>query len=144
MLLICIDVVGRYILNSPLDITIELGEFAMIAIVYPAIAYAQFNKQHVRVELLISRLSKKTQTVLGIFTDALGICLWGLITWQGVVSVIRAWRYYLTTEGLVPLPLYPVQSLIPIGSALLGIQILFSMVGKVKRLFTSESKQSET
>ena len=79
MLLISADTIFRYVFNSPIDGTMELSEFFMIAIVYPSLAYAQYLKAHVRVELFVMRFSEKWQTVLGIFTDAIGFILWIII-----------------------------------------------------------------
>jgi TRAP-type C4-dicarboxylate transport system permease small subunit len=134
MILICSDVAGRYIFGKPLDAAVELGEFAMIAIVYCCIAQCQRLNLHIGVELVVSRLSERTQIILRIITNAVGIGLWSFITWQGLDAAIRAYRYSDTTEGLVPLPLFPPKMLIPIGSALLCFQLFFSIRNELDKL----------
>jgi len=134
MLLICGDTIGRYILQQPIPVAIELGEFSMIAMVYLSIAYAQSLKLHVKVELVTARLSPKIQTILGIFTDAVGICFWVLVTYQGAEIALEVYRYGDATPGMVPLPLLPAKILIPIGSSLLCIQLLYDISDKVKKI----------
>jgi TRAP-type C4-dicarboxylate transport system permease small subunit len=134
MILICSDVVGRYAFGKPLDAAIELGEFAMIIIVYCCIAHCQRLKLHVKVELFTSHLSPKTQTYLCVITDSIGVGLWSLIAWQGLDAAIRAYKYSDTTEGLVPLPLFPPKLLVSIGAALLALQLIFSISDEIKKL----------
>lgn len=134
MLLICGDTIGRYILQKPIPVAIELGEFSMIAMVYLSIAYAQSLKLHVKVELVTARLSPKIQTILSIFTDAVGVCFWALVTYQGAEIAIEVCRYGDVTPGMVPLPLFPAKILIPIGSSLLCIQLLYDISDKVKSI----------
>jgi len=130
MFLISADTIFRYVFHSPIDGTMELSEFFMIAIVYPSLAYAQYLKAHVRVELLVMRLSAKGQTVLGLFTDGVAFLLWAIIGWKGVEMAIRAWALGDTTSGILPLPLFPAKILIPFGAALLCLQLLCDIYAK--------------
>ena len=138
MLLISADTIFRYVFHSPIDGTMELSEFFMIAIVYPSLAYAQHLKAHVRVELFVMRLSERGQTVLGIFTDTIGLILWLIIGWKGWDMAVRAWTLGDTTSGILPLPLFPAKVLIPFGAALLCIQLLFDIYGKLRLLAGAE------
>jgi TRAP-type C4-dicarboxylate transport system permease small subunit len=138
MLLISADTIFRYVFHSPIDGTMELSEFFMIAIVYPSLAYAQHLKAHVRVELLVMRLSARGQTVLGLFTDTIGFILWLIIGWKGLDMAIRAWVLGDTTSGILPLPLFPAKILIPFGAALLCIQLLCDIYAKLRLLSGAE------
>lgn len=138
MVLISADTVARYVFNSPIDGTMELSEFFMIAIVYPSLAYAQYLKAHVRVELFLLRMSPITQTLLGIFTDSVAALLWAVIGWKGADMAIRAWVLRDTTSGILPLPLFPAKILIPIGAALLCIQLLCDIYEKIRLLSGAE------
>lgn len=131
MFLISSDTIARYLFHSPIDGTMELSEFFMVAIVYPSLAYAQYLKAHVRVELLIMRLSQKSQAILGLFTDSVAFLIWAVIGWKGAEMAIRAWALGDTTSGILPLPLFPAKILIPFGAALLCLQLLCDIHAKI-------------
>jgi len=139
MFLISADTIARYVFHSPIDGTMELSEFFMIAIVYPSLAYAQYLKAHVRVELLVIRLSERAQNILGIFTDTIGVILWVIIGWKGLDMAIRAWVFSDTTSGILPLPLFPAKILIPLGAALLCIQLMLDIYQKLRLVSGSEA-----
>src|SRR5512147_2979168 len=51
-----VDVVMRYVFNSPIPDVYNLCEMLIVGIVYLAIAYVQQQKSHVRVDVIIDRL----------------------------------------------------------------------------------------
>jgi TRAP-type C4-dicarboxylate transport system permease small subunit len=68
MFLTTVDVVLRYIFNSPLPGVYTLCEMLMVGAVYPAVAYVQQIKGHVRVDVLIDRLKGNLRDTFEIST----------------------------------------------------------------------------
>ncbi len=52
MLMTCIDVVGRYVFNSPLDGATELTEFFMGILIFAVLPTVSFREEHVAVDLM--------------------------------------------------------------------------------------------
>lgn len=60
MILTCVDVLGRYLFNSPLDGGTELTEFALAIIVFSAIPIVTLTGGNVVVELIDFKFSAKS------------------------------------------------------------------------------------
>lgn len=123
MFLVCCDVVGRYVFNQPIQGTMEITSFLMVAIVYFSLARTQSIKGHIIIDILTMRLSLRTQLRLALLSNLLGIVLFGLICWQGLLSAADAWKFGEVTEGLIPFPLFPPKAVIPLGCVLFVLRL---------------------
>jgi TRAP-type C4-dicarboxylate transport system permease small subunit len=123
MFLVCCDVVGRYVLNRPIQGTMEITSFLMVAIVYFSLARTQAIKGHIHIDILTMRLSPRTRLRLALLSNLLGIVLLGLICWQGLLSAADAWKFGEVTEGLIPFPIFPTKAVIPLGCALFVLRL---------------------
>ena len=52
VLLTCVDVIGRYVLNRPITGAFELDEMSMGALVFASLPLVSLRRQHVTVDLL--------------------------------------------------------------------------------------------
>lgn len=80
-LLTCADVVGRY-LGHPIFGSVEIVGFMATLTVAAALPYTHQMKGHIGVEILVSRFSEKTQTLIDICTGLLSLALFALVTWR--------------------------------------------------------------
>jgi TRAP-type C4-dicarboxylate transport system permease small subunit len=134
MMLTTGDVVGRYVLNSPIPGAYELNEFLMVAVVFLPLALVQAGQGHVRVELVLNRLPFRARLVMETIALIVALALYGLITWYGLQDALTNLRVGEHTIGLVSLPVWPSQMLVPVGSAVLCLQFLVHIVESVRRL----------
>jgi len=84
VLLTCVDVVGRFF-GHPVFGSVELVGFMATLTVVLALPYTHQEKGHIGVELLVARLSLKTQALFGLFTGILSLLLFGIIAWRMAV-----------------------------------------------------------
>jgi TRAP-type C4-dicarboxylate transport system permease small subunit len=61
MLLVVVDVFMRYVMHRPLMVSDELSAYMLVALAFLGFAYTWREKGHVRVEVLVSRLSPRAQ-----------------------------------------------------------------------------------
>ena len=50
-----VDVVGRYVFNSPITGVFEITEYLVLILIFSFIGYTQSQKSHVAVDLLLAR-----------------------------------------------------------------------------------------
>lgn len=81
----CIDVVGRYFLNAPLNGAFEMTEVLLVALVFAALPLATERREHVEVDLLAFALGEKANRAL--------IAFGGLFT--AAVFLTFAWRLWI-------------------------------------------------
>jgi TRAP-type C4-dicarboxylate transport system permease small subunit len=87
MLLTTTDVFFRFFFDSPILGSIELVELLMVSVAGLSLAWCTLKSGHIRVDLLISMFSKKTNKVLNIINFIFTACMCGLM----VPSLV--WRY---------------------------------------------------
>src|SRR5512135_3433407 len=92
MFLMVADVFCRYLLNRPILGSFEITEFMMIVLVFFSIAFAQIKKAHISVDVLVLKLSRRTQQIFQAIGSLLGLGLFSLMTWQIVLHAFRVYR----------------------------------------------------
>jgi len=124
ILLVCLDVFARYLLNktSPWVTELEWHLFALIFLL--GAGYAWKHDRHVRVDLFYDRFSKKDKAMV----NALGTLVF-LLPWS-LLMILVSWKYALTSlriretspdPGGLP-AFYPIKFAICLGVFLLALQ----------------------
>lgn len=134
MLLITTEVVLRYVFRTSLKWSFDVTAYMVVAIVFLGLAWVQVQHKHVRMDFFIRHSTGKRRVALEIVALVLGIVLFSLITWR---SWTLAW-YSLgtgsTSMGQVPLPLFPSQVVVPLGSFVLCLQFLVDLCREIRSL----------
>lgn len=123
MFLTAIDVILRYLFNRPVPGAYELTQFMMAIVVPFGIAYCAYVEGHVNVDLLITRFSKRIQTILGAITSFLSLGLFILITWQNIKYIKEQFDSKLTSAVLL-IPVYPFVFFVALGIGVFCLIIL--------------------
>lgn len=84
MALTCVDVVGRYF-GHPVFGSVELVIFMAALATGLALPYTHAVKGHIGVEVFVRLLSTRAQQVIELCTNAAGLALMVLISWQMLV-----------------------------------------------------------
>ena len=126
-LLITVDVIGRE-LGHDTGIAHEISGYCLVAVIFLGLAYAMKQGKHIEISLLTDRLPQATRWWLRIVTSTLGMAFIGWLFWFTLKHVMRS--YALGSVSMTPLrvPLWPVQMLLPLGLALLGLAILLHII----------------
>ncbi|PKN71545.1 MAG: hypothetical protein CVU54_00550 [Deltaproteobacteria bacterium HGW-Deltaproteobacteria-12] len=128
MFLTVADIVLRKILNQGILGTLEISESMMVAIVYFSLAAGELKERNVNVDLLVSRLSLKSQKIIDAVVKTIGFILYCLIAYA-----VFGYAALMKSSGEVSLdlllPKYPLiyivaLSLIPFSLVLLSRMIV--------------------
>lgn len=132
------DVVGTQVLATPLPGARELTESTMVLIVFGALAYAQIQRSHIRVELLYTRMNPRVQALMDVITDLAAIIFFGMLLWQAINEVKISWEIGESTVGLIRFPLYPARIILAVGTGLLIVRLVLDMLVDLRRISTGE------
>jgi TRAP-type C4-dicarboxylate transport system permease small subunit len=124
VLLVVTNVVGRFLLHKPLLGTVELVELMMVIIAFLAIPYTAVKQGHVRVNLIISRLSRRTQTILGSIVFFLSAAIFGVITYQGSLLAIAYTHKLGEGTPVFLIPFAPFRFVLVLGCLLICLKLL--------------------
>lgn len=125
MLLTAADVILRYVFNRPILGSFELTEYMMAIVVAFTLAYCYVVKEHVAVDLVVSRFSQRTQAIIDTITSLVGFGIFCVITWQCVLQTIILLNSGLTS-AVLSIPAFPFVAVVALGSAVLSLAILAS------------------
>jgi tripartite ATP-independent transporter DctM subunit len=137
MFITAADVFFRYVLNSSIAGAVELNEVMLILVVFFSVAQAAARKDHVRVELLVSRLPLRVQTVFNVVSDTGVFGLSFLIAWQAALFALDKWQKGLTT-AVLSIPIYPFIILFALSMILFCLIILLDLIKEIKMLIAAQ------
>lgn len=122
VLITCVDVVGRYFFNKPLQGTTEITEISMGILAGFAAFYTSIIGGHINVDILTNKLSRRTQVILIRFGSFIGFVIWALISYRVFWYGIGTSRLpFGNTSDILHIPLAPVQYTLAAGLALYSL-----------------------
>lgn len=120
-LAVTFNLISRETLGNTYTWVFEYSEFAIVFIVFLAVAGVARNDGHVRMDIIDEVLPERARLWLTMGTDVFGAVVALLLT------VIGVWVTYLnysagTTIGLLDTPRWLVIAIVPIGTAVLFVE----------------------
>ena len=121
MCLTTADVVGRYLFNAPITGVFELTEFMVLILIFSFLAYTQFSKGHVSVDLLVIHFPKKIRKAIALFNHSLCLLLMILITYMGFERALEMHEFREASPNL-GVPIYPFVFYLVLGCLVMCIE----------------------
>ena len=82
MLIMFVDVIGRYLFGMPLTFSVELVELLMGCVITFSLAYTTIVRGHIQVDILNQFIGQMPKQVLLILTDFATMCFLLAASWQ--------------------------------------------------------------
>ena len=123
--LVCADVIGRTIFNSPLKGTPEMVSMSIVIICFLLAGYAVQSGSMIYTDVVTRDFGNRGQAFGLLLSAVLGILFFGLIVWGGfepTLHAIASGEY--EGEGALRVPAWPARITVLIGSVL----VVFSYV----------------
>jgi TRAP-type C4-dicarboxylate transport system permease small subunit len=140
VLIIAVDVFGRYVLNRSIKGAVDIIEEILIFIVFFGMAEVAAKKEHIKVDLIISRLSQGTQSIFYCLTSFATLSIAALMTWQlgarGWALILRPTLYTLNLE----IPLGPFYLVAALGGLLLSLELAVSFGSSLAKVLRGKAK----
>jgi len=128
--LIFVDVILRYVFNAPLKGVSEVTGLALVLAVFLTIGYAQQEKAHVSIDLLVRNLSPKGKVVLNNILYCLAIGAIVLMAWRSLAFTLYCKDANLTIS-LLNIAAFPLTALIPLGSIMLVFLLVRDLLSNI-------------
>lgn len=132
----CVDVVGRYFLNAPLDGAFEMTEILLVALVFAALPLATERREHVEVDLLANAFNRKfnrlTVAFGGLFSGAVLLTF----AWRLLIHSMKAGADGAVTNALqIPLA--------PFGYLAAGACLVSAIIAVLRGIYLPEDPDSD-
>ena len=133
MFLTLFDVIGRSF-GHPIAVSVEATELIMGMMIYLGIGYTTFSRGHIRVDILISNMSPRTQAVLDFFTGCVGLLIGILISWRLWIQSISRYENNDLTQ-IAEVSVWPYAIVMAIACMLMVTSLIFHLYTTARMAF---------
>lgn len=141
------DKIAAAITGTGLGLTIpsyaDFTGFFLAAATFLALAYALREGGHIRVTLLLIRLSARTQRGFEIVVVAIALAMSAFASWYTIMLVYESFEYGDRSSGMVSVPLWLPQLPVAFGLIILTIALLDELIGLLRGLPASWDGKGE-
>lgn len=104
---VTIDVASAFLMNSPIPIVSEMSSATLAVIIFGGLAYAQYRRQNVKVDIVLALLSDSVQRVLEAISLFICTMLLTLLAIRSTVHALTSLQTMETAMALFAFPVYP-------------------------------------
>lgn len=132
------DVFLRYALNAPSQWIGTTLQAAMVLMACTGGAYALKHDAFVKLDLFYANVSTRTKAVLDVLTAPFTLLFLGVLIWKGIDAALLSIRFNQVTPTAVPIPIYPIKSIIPMAGAIVLLVVVKQLVRDVRRIMRGD------
>lgn len=125
------QIVLRSVFNTPITGYIDLVELSMASMAFLGAAYCQRLGAHIRMELLVGRLSGRALWATEIFATLVAMAIVAVLIWYGAGHFWRAYTLGDTTID-AEFPVWPSKLLVPIAFSIWFLRLLLQLFGSLR------------
>ena len=130
LMLVFHEVIARYVLNKPTLYSVEISEYLLIFVAFMAAGWVLQEDKHVRMPTVVNLMPPKMRYVAELITSVIVILFCSILVWQGAKASLMAFKGDYHSSSLLEVPLWMPYAIIPIGSLMLGLQMVVK-IGKM-------------
>lgn len=118
MIIVFVDVVMRYLFNSPLGFSYDLiSLYLMVGVFFFAFSDTLRHDEHVRVDILYLRMSRGMRRLCDRISYGLSAVLFATVLWTGLLRAVASTARGEVMATLIPWPIWMAYWIVPIGTA---------------------------
>lgn len=132
------DVFLRYALNAPSQWIGTTLQAAMVLMACTGGAYALKHGAFVKLDVFYANVSTRTKAVLDVLTAPFTFLFLGVLIWKGIDAALLSIRFNQVTPTAVPIPIYPIKSIIPMAAAIVLLVVVKQLVRDIRTIIYGE------
>jgi C4-dicarboxylate transporter, DctQ subunit len=140
MIMVSFSVIMRYFLKTPTGWVPDFAGYIQYALVLVGAAWVLKIKRHVRIDVLVARYSRRTQTIIEIVTMCMAFIAYVIFFYVGLKATITAFANGDILYKEVKMPLGPLYAFIPFGLGLLCTQMFIDIYARCRSLRAAPAK----
>ena len=122
------SVIARYVLHLPLDWSDETAVWIIVWCTFFGFSALIKIDEHIRVDVLLLRLSEKRQNILHFYNTLIGLAFIVVTIWGGFSAVQEAHTKKVVSESALRIPMYIPYLIVPGGGILLGLRLIERLI----------------
>lgn len=130
------DVLGRVFFNAPITGTPELIKVSLVGIVFMQLPHAFWMNRHIRSDLILTKLGPTSRELFNGLAYLVGAAVFlGIFATSWSVTVTSWEILEYEGEGALRVPVYPIRTIILLGSLVTSILFTVRFIQKIRLMF---------
>lgn len=142
-LIINVGIITRTFLNLPIPWVPEISGYILLYITFLVAAWVLKEEGHVKMDIVLSKLSPKGQFMMNTITSAISAIVSLILAWYGAKVTLDLFRTGYFTTSILELPKFIFTISIFVGCFLLSIQFIRRTFGNLTSWKASSGKELE-
>lgn len=110
----------------------EYSGYIYLASIFLGLAYTFNEKAHIRINIVTSRLSEKSNRIIDLITGVISIVALSFAFYRTILFTYDSYEMEMLSEAVSETPLYLTQVVMPLGLALFILSILMFVIKGLK------------
>lgn len=140
-ILIGIEVIARQAFNAPFIDTVLIGRMSLIFIIYLGMGWVMRENRHIAADFVVVRLPPRVRMMVEGTAMLVALVAIGVITIETASFAFYALQTGEQVLGRYTTPAFPFQIAITIGFALLGLEVVRSIVLRMIEVFSGKPER---
>ncbi len=139
--LVCADILGRGIFNSPVKGTPEIVSMSIVIICFLLAGYSVQSGSMIATDVFSGMFGVRGRAAANLLSAVLGIVFFGFIVWgsyEPMLHAVASGEY--EGEGALRVPVWPARIVVVIGSFLVVVSYGLHAAGAVRSLITGRAE----
>lgn len=132
VLLILTEIFLRYFFDKSTMIADEYSGYLYLASIFLGLSYTFFKDGHIRINIITSRLSSKTNSYIDVLASIITIIVLTFIVYRTILFTYDSYSLEMLSEAVSETPLYLTQIVMPIGTILFILSVIAYMIKRIK------------
>jgi TRAP-type C4-dicarboxylate transport system permease small subunit len=140
--LVCADIFGRALFNSPVKGTPEIVSMSIVIICFLLAGYAVQSGSMISTDVFSSLAGVRGIAFAQLLSAIFGLLFFGIIVWgsyEPLLHAINSGEY--EGEGALRVPVWPTRLIVILGSALVVVSYILYGVAAVRTLISGRSDE---
>ena len=134
--LVCADVIGRVVFNSPVKGTPEIVSMSIVIICFLLAGYSVQSGSMLRADILVGLFGRRGPWISIFLSGVLGALLFALIVWGSIEPALHDWNSgEYEGEGALRIPVWPARFVVMLGSLLVAVTYVAQAVNAAIAIF---------
>ncbi len=126
--LIVLEIILRSVFDTSTHVSSEYSGYFMVAIVFLGLGYTLRDNAHIRVGMLVSRLSGKPERFLFVLVSVIAFSICTFALYYSVLMVYSSYTLGIRADTVSETPIYIPQLVIPISLFIFDLQIIAQVI----------------
>jgi TRAP-type C4-dicarboxylate transport system permease small subunit len=140
VILICIEVLGRYFLSFSTLIADEYSAYFFVGCIFFGFVHSFRNGHFLRVNVVVNRLSERYRDFFYLVASILGFLLSVILTYEVAILAYVSISFGSVSIQPSATPLFIPQMIMPVGMAAMSLSFLNEAIQTLSRLISSSNR----